>query len=196
MLLLTLTLCTSDRYMCINQLTRLWSGVLLLTAATPVVCGSALTLTNTGNVRIDVTSIAGPAGVTITSCTPAIPTAGAPLTLSQTGGASPSIVCSLSVVTNQADYEASSISVTASATGVTAKGTTAVITDVTSGSITADGEKTLVREPNFEFGVKRVGTGNIQTAGEGQHELAEVTSAGCRNHEVVASGTHGTHPAL
>jgi hypothetical protein len=164
--------------MSVNQLTHLWLDVLLLTAANPVVCGNALTLTNTGNVRIDVTSIAGPAGVTVTSCTPAIPTAEAPLTLSQAGGSSPSIVCSLSVVSNQADYEASSINFTASATGVTAKGRTAAITGVTAGSITANGDKVLVREPNFEFGIKRVGIGNIQTAGKSQQALADVTALG------------------
>jgi hypothetical protein len=128
-------------------------------AANPVVCNNALTLTNTGNVRIDVTEILGDtADITVSGCT-------GPFVLDQAGGAASSVTCSLSVVTTQPDYEAGTIAFSATASGVVAKGTNAVITNVTTAAISAQGSKALVKEPNFEAGIVRVGSGDIKSAG-------------------------------
>jgi hypothetical protein len=50
-----------------------------------------------------------------------------------------------------------------------------------------------VREPNFAFGIKRVGSGSIQTAGKRQHALARVARTRCKYCIMFASGTRGTH---
>lgn len=129
-----------------------------MSAANPVVCNNALTLTNTGNVRVDVASIAGAAEVTVSGCT-------GPFLLDQAGGTAPTVTCSLSVVTAQPDFEAATIAFEATASGVVAKGTNAVIAGVTSEAISAQGAQALVKEPGFNLGIVRVGTGDIKTAG-------------------------------
>jgi hypothetical protein len=132
----------------------------LVPAASPIVCSNALTLTNTGNVRVDVTSILGDAtAVTVSGCT-------GPFVLDQAGGAAPSVTCSLSVATTQANFEASLINFSATAGGVSARGTNTTVEGVTGTSITAQGTKAIAKEPNFELGIVRVGTGDIKTAGK------------------------------
>ncbi len=135
-----------------------------LLAANEVVCNGALTLTNTGNVRVDVASLAGTTGsVSVSGCTPGTPS----LVLDQSGGA---VTCGLTITTSQQDFEDGLVSFQAEA-AITAKGTNAVVDGVTTGQITAAGNVTLLKEPRFDVGVQRVDTSDVQVkiAGDIQH---------------------------
>jgi hypothetical protein len=117
-------------------------------ADSTVTCTNAVMLTNDGNVRVSITAIQGNSGTTVVSCTPAV--TASPATVLGVAG---SITCTISKVSNQADYEASSTALGVTVTGVTANGVNDTIDGV---DITASSEKVLVQGPDYLVAIKRI----------------------------------------
>jgi hypothetical protein len=115
-------------------------------AGSTVTCTDAVVLSNEGNVRVAISAIQGAAGTTVDSCTPAVT---APTVLAVGG----QITCTISKVTNQADYEASFTALDVVVTNVVANG---VNNSINAAEVTASSQKSLVKEPDYLVGIKRV----------------------------------------
>lgn len=87
-------------------------------AGNTVTCTDAVVLENTGNVEVNVGSIAGTSGTDVVACDATVPTAGSPL-LVRVGQV---VTCTVSKMTSQADFDASSISLSVTVDEVVAKG--------------------------------------------------------------------------
>jgi hypothetical protein len=106
-------------------------------AGSTVTCNDAVLLKNDGNVRVAIGTIEGASGTTVVSCDPEV-TASPPTVLAVAG----EITCTISKVTNQADYEAGSTALDVQVTGVDAYGVNATIDGV---AITAAATASLTK---------------------------------------------------
>jgi hypothetical protein len=113
-------------------------------AGSTVTCANAVVLTNEGNVRVAISAIQGVSSTTVDSCSVTGPT-----TLSVDG----QITCTISKVTTQADYEASSTALDVKVTNIVANG---VNTSINAAEMTASSQKTLEQEPDYWVGIKRI----------------------------------------
>jgi hypothetical protein len=113
-------------------------------AGSTVTCTDAVVLSNEGNVRVGISAIQGVSGTTVDSCSVTTPT-----TLAVDG----QVTCTISKVTSQADYEASSTDLDVKVTNIVANG---VNTSINAAEITASSQKTLVQELDYWVGIKRI----------------------------------------
>lgn len=138
-------------------------------AGSTITCTDAVVLTNEGNVRVAITGIQGVSGTAIITCSP--PVSASPATVLEVGG---NITCTISKLTSQLDYEASSTALGVTVTGVDAYGVNDTIDGV---AITASSEKTLLQEPDYLVGIKRV---DYNTTDSADDSTANVTRKGAR----------------
>ena len=137
-------------------------------AGSTITCNDAVVL-NEGNVRVAITGIQGVSGTAIVTCSP--PVSASPATVLEVGG---NITCTISKLTSQPDYEASSTALGVTVTGVKANGVNDTIDGM---AITASSEKALLQEPDYLVGIKRV---DYNTTDSADDSTANVTRKGAR----------------
>jgi hypothetical protein len=130
-------------------------------AGSTIACNNAVVLANEGDVRVAITAIEGVSGsgTTVVSCDPAL--ASTPPTVLAVDG---SITCTISKVTDQADYEASFTALDVIVTGVDANGVNATIDGV---PVTASSEKALVQTRTARLSLEHTASpATVTTVGE------------------------------